>query len=399
VTVLELNLDPKTGDFVPGSTIFIAVSQTNDPTGSWNIFALDVTNDGDAALGKCPCFGDQPLLGADKFGIFLNTNAFSLTDGFRGTQIYAISKTALTTGTPPSVTAVRFHNLTEAEGFAFSIQPATVPPEGSFDTDNGGTEFFVNSLDFTNTLDNRLTVWALTNTSSLGTTPNLTLSEEVITTEVYGLPPSAQQKPGPTPLLDFLFTADRILNHLELVASNDDRMQQVVFADGKLWTSLNTVIQTPEGPVRTGGAFFILAPSVSGSGGTTQVGATVFNQGYVAINSPFQDNVEYPAIAVNGSGKAIIGFSVVGQDFFPSAYTTLDANAGAGEIVISGPGTAPEDGFSGYVPFGFRVARWGDYGAAVGDESGNLWVAGEMIPNLPRTLLANWGTFVTEVVP
>jgi hypothetical protein len=402
VTVLELNLDPQTGAFAPGSTIYIAVSQTNDPTGSWNVFALDLTNDNDSVFGSCPCFGDQPLLGADKYGIYIDTNAFSLTDGFRGAQVYAISKTALTTGTPPSITATRFHNLTEAEGPAFSLQPATVPPDGTFDTDNGGTEFLVGSLDFTGTLDNRLAVWAFTNTSSLNTaSPALTLSEAIITTEVYGQPPSAQQKSGPTPLLDLLFSALHIRNHLELVASNDDRMQQVELANGELWTSLNTVIQTPEGPVRTGGAFFILTPSVSGSGSATQVGASVFNQGYVAINSPLQDNVEYPAIGVNGSGKAIIGFSVVGQDFFPSAaYAALDANGGAGEIVISGPGTAPDDGFSGYVgEGGFRVGRWGDYGAAVGDESGNLWVAGEIIPNAPRTLLANWGTFVTEVVP
>jgi hypothetical protein len=400
VTILELNLDPDTGAFAPGSTIYIAVSQTDDPTGSWNIFSLDITNDGDSSLGSCPCYGDQPLLGADQFGIYLNTNAFSLTDGFRGTQLYAISKSALESGTPPTVTAVRFHDLTQAEGYAYSVQPAIVPADGSFDTDNGGTEFFVSALDFTNTLDNRLTVWALTNTSSLDSTPDLTLSRKVITTEVYGIAPSTQQKPGPTPLLDLLFQVFRVRNQLELVDSGDDRMQQVTFAHSKLWTSLNTVIETPEGPVRTGAAYFILNPAVSGSGSSTQVDATVFNQGYVAINSALQDNVLYPTIAVNGSGNAIIGFSVVGRDFYPSAaYTALDANGNAGEIVVSGAGTAPDDGFSGYVPYGFRVGRWGDYGAAVGDESGNLWVAGELIPDAPRSTLANWGTFITKVTP
>jgi hypothetical protein len=46
------------------------------------------------------------------------------------------------------------------------------------------------------------------------------------------------------------------------------------------------------------------------------------------------------------------------------------------------------------------VGRWGDYGAAVADdESGNIWMASEYIPNAPRTVNANWGTFVTQVTP
>jgi hypothetical protein len=400
-TVLEIDLDPKTGAFGNASKVFIAVSQTNNPTGTWNIFQLNVTNDGDAVFGACPCFGDQPLIGADKVGFYINTNAFSLaTSRFLGTQLYAISKKKLETGTPPSVTAVRFHNLTQAEGPAFSVQPATVPPNGSFDLNNGGTEFFVSSLDFTSTLDDRLAVWGLTNTSSLDTTPNLHLTHRVITTQVYGQPPDAEQKPGPTPLRDAIAAGShpfgRFNNHLELVASNDDRMQQVAFADGKLWTALNTVVKTQNGPDRTGAAFFILTPSFIGG----QVEATVFNQGYVAINSPSQNSVMYPSIGVNSSGKAVIAFSVVGQDFFPSAaFATLDANSGAGPIVISGPGAFPDDGFSGYFPFGFRGARWGDYSAAVADENGAIWFGNEMIPNAPRTLFANWGTFITKVTP
>ncbi len=127
----------------------------------------------------------------------------------------------------------------------------------------------------------------------------------------------------------------------------------------------------------------------------------VANQGHVAINSPNQNNVMYPSIGVNSSGKAVIAFSVVGKDFFPSAaYATLDAVNGTSPIVISGPGAFPEDGFSGYVQFGgFRVARWGDYSAAVADEDGNIWMGNEMIPNAPRVIRANWGTFITKVSP
>src|SRR5262249_8967463 len=37
LTILQSDIDPATGDFTGPSSVLIAVSQTNDPTGSWNI--------------------------------------------------------------------------------------------------------------------------------------------------------------------------------------------------------------------------------------------------------------------------------------------------------------------------------------------------------------------------
>jgi hypothetical protein len=72
---------------------------------------------------------------------------------------------------------------------------------------------------------------------------------------------------------------------------------------------------------------------------------------------------------------------------------------GVGPIQIAAPGAAPDDGFTGYGAFGGRVARWGDYSAAVADADGAIWMAVEYIPNSPRTVLANWGTFIGKIVP
>ena len=119
-----------------------------------------------------------------------------------------------------------------------------------------------------------------------------------------------------------------------------------------------------------------------------------------------QNSVLFPAVGVTAGGKAAIAFSIAGENFFPSAaYATLDAVNGAGPIVVSDPGFAPDDGFSAYTPFlTGRVGRWGDYSAAVSDESGNLWMATEAInPPLvqlpPGALAANFGTFITEITP
>ena len=395
LTELELGQVPATGAFDGTSALLIAVSQTNNPTGLWNVFRIDTTADGIAAFGACPCFGDQPLIGADANGFYVTTNAFSIaTFGFRGAQVYAISKAALELASGGTIAARRFAPLLQADDtVAYTIQPATVPPGGAFAVN---TEFFMSALDPNNTLDNRLTVWALTGTNNLATA---TLAKSTVATEVYGFGAAMAQRDGATPLLDRLANGPSLFadgslfkNHLELVESNDDRMQQVVYAAGRLWTGLNTVVKTNNGPVGVAAAWFMVQPAVSGA----TVTGTVVNQGYLSLN---RNHVVFPSIGVNAAGKGVIGVSVIGPDQFPSAaWARVDAS-GAGPLVIAGMGAGPLDDFSGYAPFGFRAARWGDYSAAVADESGAVWVANEYVPNAARTLLTNWGTFISKVQP
>ncbi len=394
VTELEIDTVPATGAFSGSSSVLIAVSASNDPFGLWRLYKLDTTNDGNPVFGSCPCYGDQPLMGADANAFYVTTNAFSIFQGaFRGANVYALRKTDLIDGLVPL--GRRFAPLLQAQDtVAYSIQPATVPPGGAWAPN---TEYFVSALDPTNTLDNRLTVWALIGTDSLSSAE---LSLGTVDVEVYGLPPAMEQKSGSTPLLDLLRNGPSIFvdgslykNHLELIESNDDRLQQVVYAGGYLWTGLNTVVKPPHGPVRSGVAWFIIQPSVSG----VAVSGKVANQGYLSLD---RNSLAFPSIGVNASGKGVIGVSAIGQDLYPSAaYARLDAVNGVGPLIIAGEGAAPLDDFSGYAPFGFRAARWGDYSAAVADENGSVWVANEYIPNAPRAALANWGTFISKVDP
>ena len=220
----------------------------------------------------------------------------------------------------------------------------------------------------------------------------------MIPSEVYGIAPASQQKPGPLPLADLLQQKNNPIGvtsneHLELIDSDDDRMQQAVFAAGSLWTSLGTVVKPSNGPARAGVAWFIVTPSWSGG----SLAATVTKQGYLAAN---QASVTYPSIGVNAAGKGIMTFTLVGPDYYPSAaYATIDSVSGVGAIQIAANGAVPDDGCTGYGAFGGRVARWGDYTAAVADSDGSIWIATEYIPGGPRTVLANWGTFVSRIAP
>ncbi len=411
MTILQLPFSPDGNFFNGRSNVLIAVSNGSAPTtsaGDWTIFQLNTTDDGtpsDDGSGNtmpnqpgCPCFGDQPLLGADKYGIYITTNEFSiLGDEFNGAQVYAISKSALFRGT---LKYQAFHGapIHLAEGPAYSLQPATSPTAAGWNTDNKGTEYLLSALDFDATTDNRIAVWGLTNTQSLDTaTPAVTLTApSIISSETYGQPPNAEQKKGPTPF------GDALGEHEEQVATNDDRMNQVVYAAGNLFGAVNTVIRTSNGASsqtdRSGIAYFVVTPSTPSA---TTVAGTIAKQGYVALGN--NDNVFFPSIGVNASGKGVMTFSIAGHHYFPSAgYVTFDAVNGAGPIHIAAAGVAPTDDISGYAAFGGNgVARWGDYSAAVAGDDGSIWIATEYIPGgfgFPP-YLNNWGTFVGRVSP
>jgi len=402
LTALQIGLDPKTGAFVPPTHLEIAVSQTSDPTGMFDLFSIDTTDDGTNGTPKhanCPCFGDQPLIGADANGFFISTNEFGLVNfPFNGAQVYAVSKANLESGSTGTVVHINAGvDLLSSGGLAFSVQPATAPSASGNETANGGTEFLVSDLDFTagpalGIRADRLAVWALTNTSSLiNAKPAVRLSNVVIDSELYLQPPNAEQRSGE------LFLGELLHNPLSLLAGNDDRMNQVVFADGMLWTAVNTAISTQNGPTRVGTGFFILAPS--DPNGT--LSAKIVKQGYVAVN---QENLLFPSIGVTDAGHGVITFTLVGPDVFPStAYAAIDATNGVGAIHIAAAGQGPEDGFTGYDQFGGDVSRWGDYTAAVADGD-TVWFATEYIAHpatdlTTRTRLANWATFVGHVTP
>ena len=171
-------------------------------------------------------------------------------------------------------------------------------------------------------------------------------------------------------------------------------MNQVVDVGGVLFGGVNTTVVSATGPPRVGIAYF----AVGAVGTPFGIFAHILHQGYVAVNG---ENVLFPSIGVNRAGVGAMAFTLSGPDFFPSAaFVRFAAGQAVGPIHISGPGVLPEDGFTGYkTVFGSPtpgVARWGDYSAAVFAD-GAIWMGNEFIPNAPRTLLANWGTFLSRL--
>ena len=139
-------------------------------------------------------------------------------------------------------------------------------------------------------------------------------------------------------------------------------------------------------------AELVASPQIRNQG---TLGGNVSGQGYISVNGK---SVLFPAVGVNKNGSAVVGFTIVAQDMYPSAAYVSLSSTGAGAVNIVAAGAGPDDGFTGYpIVTGTNVGRWGDYSAASADEDGAVWFATEFIPNAPRTILANWGTYIAKV--
>jgi len=473
--VVVLSLDsqasgPCQGVFSCVNHLDIAVSQTNDATGSWNIYKVDVTNDGTNTGGANPgpYLGDYPHIGADANGFYITTNAYPWHEnGFSGAQIYALSKAQLAAGAAVvNMQHIDTSGMVNAPSDAgstqpgFTLWPSQSPAPSQFATANNGTEYFLSS----NAADeaqkpvagtpgtrssNQLVVWTLSNTASLNGLPSLSLSNKILSVGTYGVPPKAQQ-PGSNGAPDAtvpqglclndettatiagtgcyrLLTSTAIHNATkpEVVStpdSNDTRMQQVDYANGKLWGALDTALNPDGGPQRAGIAWYVVNP----------VTPKVVLSGYLGATG---HDFTYPAIGVTASGRGVMAFTDMGDTTYPSAaYAPIDALAGVGawNDVTGGVGAAADDGFSGYKAQNFpnpKRPRWGDYGAAAVDGN-SVWLASEYIAhscnytdwggpffiggsgdNLlgtcggashgpgPRSALANWSTRISKFTP
>jgi len=376
------------GNSLPRSQYLLAVSQTNDPTQTYNIYTYDTTN---YSNFQCPCVNDYPQIGADQYGFYISANEFNAnTFSFAGyVGILAISKTALAAGAMMP-TAMDFE-VPFVTGYEFTIQPASTPPGASNFLADGGVEYLVSSLMATE--GSNIALWAINNTGSLNTAnPAMELSQTTVPTLTYSLQDSATQRPGPLTYANTLFPTG-LLAQLD---GGDIRVLSACYAGGRLYITLGTQVIDSLGNPLSGGAYIVLSPALRNG----ILSGAAFRQGYLVVDG---NHLLRPSIAVNAQGQGAIAFTLVGPGYFPSAaFVPFDSFSPASTIQVAGPGAFPEDGFTGYPNLGFPavgIARWGDYSSAVVDASGTVWMSTEYIPNSVRTPLANWGTYVMQYIP
>jgi hypothetical protein len=375
------------GNFINQSHIYLAVSQTSDPSGAYNIYVMDTTN---VANPGCPCVADFPQIGADQYGIYISANEYNAGSvEFIDATILAISKTALAAGASSPAT-FRFV-IPLATGYEFAIQPAATPPGASHFVASGGVEYFVSSqAAFAS--DSNVALWALSNTASLqGTNTNLLLTQNTVATLPYFYPDVATQRSGPLPYGSSLVPSGPLAY---IDGGHDSRILSLCYSGGRLFATFATQVLDDGGHSLVGAGYVILSPTLRNG----VLAAAVLKQGNLVVSN---NHILRPAISVNSQGRGAIAFTLVGPDYYPSsAFAALDTVSAPSIVHIAAPGAFPEDGFTGYPGgSGAGEARWGDYATAVTSTDGSIWMVSEYIPNAPRTQLANWGTFISKYLP
>ena len=433
--------DPDTGNLTGYQHLDLAVSRSSSPLRAWRIYRLPSQNNGQQGTPNHGCSGgfclsDYPHLGADRYGFYITTNEYGIkNEEFHGAQLYAIAKAALVRGAArPRV--LLYQNLRLAGQPGFTVWPA-ISTDGRSAATAGGTEFFLSSNAAPeangNGASNQLGVWALTGTRTLGNRkPTARLLQHLLAVPRYAIPPKAVQKPGPAPLAaclnnttlptpfgpgcwQLLLTPDEkptTHSSLQALDTNDTRMQQTVYVNGRIWGALDTAV-TIGGKRRAGIAWYAVTPWVRNG----RLGARLSRTGSFGVRG---SDIGYPAVGPLRNGEAAIAVTLYGPRYYPSAAWIHIGRHGAGPLNVIAKGVGPYDSFEEYAPFvGTPVRpRWGDYGAAVPMGNG-VWVASEYIAQrctlkqwlvdtaasplgtcgMTRSALSNWSTRISRVLP
>jgi hypothetical protein len=426
-TVLTIDVDPPTGNFLGTNHIDIAVSNTANPLGTWSVYQIPAQDNGTqgtpdhGCIGGF-CLGDYPQIGHDANGFYVSVNSYSFFSddpfaGYMGAQVYAMSRTDLTNG--GSLQFVQVENLYSAPGTpAYAVWPAESPP-GQFDSSAGGTQYFLSTTggDGAETgnfrgFSNELVLWKLQNTASLnGPGPFLTMTSSIMQVGTYGLPPKANQKPGNIPLADCLnldcfgFGPPPVPQTLGVLDQLDTRLFQTWYQGGRLFGATGAIVNVG-GEDRSGIEWWIVDPNGNGGAGS------VLNQGYLATNDA---HISFPSILTLPNGRGLMGMTLSGDNHWPSqAYIRFNSTTGpSGPIRVAAAGVGPQDGFTEYFIGGGRP-RWQDYSAAAIDPSGRaIWLGAEYIAQTctlqqyladtscggTRSALANWSNRVSRIRP
>ena len=306
--------------FGASSAICVAVSQTGDPTGDWNLFKIDVDS-------SDTNWADFPSMGFNKDWIVVSVNMFSIQgSGFANARTLVCVKSNV------------YANTTPAGTFKFFDRPAidgsTLQPAVTMDNTTA-IEYFVNH-----------------DTSAAGTARIYTLTGPV-GSEAMNIGPAVTSTIGGwtvAPNADLLPQ----LGTTRKIHQTDQRWAKVVYRNGSIW-GCQLICLPAGGPItRTAVQWWQVTPA----GVVTQMGR---------IDDPTGGNwFAFPSIAVNSANDVLIGYSRFSATQFPSANYAVRAGTDP-------PGTLRDDtvlkaGQSCYVKtFGGTHNRWGDYSMTVVD--------------------------------
>jgi len=314
--------------------IYLAVSMSDDPTGSWFKSSFVVSQGSDA--GKWP---DYPTLGVDEDGIY---TAAYMVGGSGKMSIFALDKAPLIAPDPSMGNIYAFREL-PWEG---AIQPVH-----TFDTVLG--EYFVSRASSTT-----LRVRLLTGLPS----PPVLTEKGFVTVPNNSDPPDAPALGSTTPL-------DTV----------DSRLMNAVYRNGSIWIAHC---------INVGGR------AASRWYKINIVNVTLADYG--TIQDPVMYYF-FPTIMVNANGDVVMGFSGTCSGQYAAAYYTgrlgSDPPGAMAPPVLLKAGEATYNLIDSY-----GRNRWGDYSLCSLDPlTQTFWTIQEYAHSHNATGVNRWGTWIGEL--
>ena len=322
------------------------------------------------------CFPDFPHQGIDNNALYITINEFcGANEDFAGVNVYAIAKDQIVKHNDASDVNGVFWTL--GNNF-YSFRAASGDPTNTeYLLASEQNDFTQSALDFAwVTGDNKI---------AKGKGPVI-LSLTSIPSESFTEPVDAQSTgDGITCVRDFGGWCSIPEKTLDPV---DMRLEQLQYADGRLYSSLTTSLTVGNDPtVVDGVAWFQVDPKA----------IKVTKQGYVGVAGTY---LLMPSIVKSDANSLLLGFSLTSPTLNPSAGYAISKDMGkAWTGGITGLGSGPHVSFSDNQP-GYMRKRWGDYSRiAVDPATGDAWMADEYIPSGAEGAdqVDNWGTRVWQV--
>jgi len=333
--------DPKEDKFVmvwlngsrsTSTSIAVAFSQTNDPSGNWNQYRIT----GNPQMNTT--WSDFPMIGLTEDDFLLSINLIyddsTWQDGFKETVVWQLDKMAGYNGS--SVNTIKHENIFYGGKPIRNLTPA----QGGKQL-HGPNFYFVSNRNFDMTNDTVLVIELSGNSFS-----NPTMNVDIVKMDIpYGVPPNARQVGN------------------DDLQTNDGRWLDAFYEDNQIQFVGNTFDPA------TGfcAIYHGIIKDVSGARTTT-------GHIYGDANHDFG----YPSICYvgehePGEQKAIIGFNASSPFLYASTATTYFNGLGQyANALILHAGDASVNMLGG------SVERWGDYSGmqARYNQEGTFWYAG-----------------------
>jgi hypothetical protein len=324
------------------SSILIAVSQSEDPTASWNLYKVKADPAGES-------WADYPNIGFNKNWVAVTVNLFGDTSDNSDTgRIYLFNRSDLAKGLSP---AMKMFNVDQG-----------VIPAVTYDSTEDDLYFMEVYSEPAGQLQ------MLKATGAIG-------SESIIN---VGYPAIHMTwAPIPSNYLDF----GPQLNDTAHIQCNDDRMGNVLVKNGAIWCTHTVFLPAGARPTRSS----ILWWSISTNADVLQTGL---------IDDASANNFyAFPSIAVNKYNDALIGYSLFNaQQYASAAYSLHDHSQTVGSA--NDPYTFIKGENTYYKSAGNRN-RWGDCSATVVDPLNDVdfWTINEYA----ESTADNWGSWWASV--